>query len=311
MLLFLYGKDSFRSQRKLKQIIIQYQKTKKHIFNLRIIDLKKDSFGKLRDEFRSRSIFKERKLFILKNALSNSDFRKKFLESKKEFLESENTIIFYEREKILRESLFFKFLKKNSQFQEFKLLKEKELKVWVREELNRYQADIKPIALNLLISYVGSDLWRLSNELRKLIDYRSENNQNVLITKKDVELLVYPDLEKNIFKTIEAIAAKQKRKAISFLHQHLDKGDSPFYLLSMVAFQLGKLLIIKDQDLRSKNIYQLGWHPYFVKKTYRLSQGFSFKDLKRAYQKIAQIDLEMKTGKIDPETALDLFVAQI
>ena len=52
-------------------------------------------------------------------------------------------------------------------------------------------------------------------------------------------------------------------------------------------------------------------HPYVIKKTIQQARSFSLSELKKIYQKIFQVDLGIKTGKIEPETALDLFVAEI
>jgi DNA polymerase-3 subunit delta len=48
-----------------------------------------------------------------------------------------------------------------------------------------------------------------------------------------------------------------------------------------------------------------------VKKSYRQAQRFTLWQLKKIYQKIFQVDLAIKTGKVEPETALDLFIAEI
>ena len=54
-----------------------------------------------------------------------------------------------------------------------------------------------------------------------------------------------------------------------------------------------------------------GLHPFVVKKTYYAVQQFTFKELQEIYQKIFKIDLEIKTGKIEPATALDLLVSEL
>ena len=52
-------------------------------------------------------------------------------------------------------------------------------------------------------------------------------------------------------------------------------------------------------------------HPYIIKKASWQARKFSFEDLKKIYQKIFQADLGIKTGKIEPETALDMLIAEI
>ena len=162
-----------------------------------------------------------------------------------------------------------------------------------------------------MVSFVGNDLWQLSNEVKKLVNYKPKDK----IELKDVEFLVRPKIETDIFKTIDAIAQKNKKRAITLIHKHLEKGDNPLYLLSMINFQFRNLLIIKDLIEKHKpypvilKISKL--HPFVVKKNWQLANQFTLNDLKKIYQKIFQIDLSIKTGKLKPEIALDLFIMEI
>ena len=111
------------------------------------------------------------------------------------------------------------------------------------------------------------------------------------------------------------MAQKNKKEAFSLLHKHIENGDNALYLLSMIAYQFKNLLIIKEliekrlpYAVVSKNS---GLHPFVVKKTYYLCGQFSFNELKKIYQKIFQADLDIKTGKIDPELTLDLLVSEV
>ncbi len=54
-----------------------------------------------------------------------------------------------------------------------------------------------------------------------------------------------------------------------------------------------------------------GLHPFVVRKSYDQSRQFSLSDLKKIYQKIFQIDFDVKTGKVEPEMALDLLISSI
>ena len=127
--------------------------------------------------------------------------------------------------------------------------------------------------------------------------------------------MVRPKIETDIFKTIDAISSKNKREALKLIHQHLEKGDSPLYLLSMITFQFRNLLIIKNlldnQKSYSFILEKSQLHPLIVKKGYLLAKKFKIEELKKIYQKISQIDYEIKIGKIEPETALDLLIAEI
>jgi len=200
-------------------------------------------------------------------------------------------------------------LLKNAKSQEFGLLGYAQLRTWVQKEFEKYGARIDGQALGVLVEFVGSDLWRMSNEVKKLASYKK------FIEVSDVKLLIQSNIETDIFKTIEAIAQKNKKQALHLLHKHIEKGDSPIYLLSMINFQFRNLLIVKDLIDRSKEYYEVvrrsGLHPFVVKKTYYSAQQFSFQELKKIYEKIFNIDMQIKTGRVEPATALDLLVAEL
>jgi DNA polymerase-3 subunit delta len=271
-------------------------------------------------------MFREKKLLILKNLFSNLKAENDFLKNLKEISKSEEIILIYEEE-IDEKSPLAEKLKKEAKFQKFELLEGIFLKNWVKREFQKYSAKIESIALNLLLDFVGNDLWQMENEIKKLVTYKTGHNQVTTVTKicqigvRDVELLVKPKIEADIFKTIDAIAAKNKKRALFLMKEHLEKGDPPAYLLAMINFQFRNLLMAKSY-LEGSKFYpnyanmrilsqKLKMHPYVIRKAIQQSRKFSLDELKKIYQKIFQVDLGVKTGKMEPETALDLLIAEI
>jgi DNA polymerase-3 subunit delta len=54
-----------------------------------------------------------------------------------------------------------------------------------------------------------------------------------------------------------------------------------------------------------------GMHPFVVKKSLQQLRNFPLGKLKKTYQKLADLDFEAKTGKIDIKTALDKFIVEL
>lgn len=315
MIYFIYGEDSYRAKRKLEEIILGYKEKNKSGLNLIHCDAAVSSFKDFYSNLQINSMFAEKKLIVLKNVFGNAKFQEEFLEELSAqggpALGGKDIVIVYEDCPADQRTKFFKALQKHAKCQEFKYLQLAMLKKWVAEEFNNNKAKINPDALDLLVSFVGSDLWQMANEINKLSNYRKDS----VVGKEDIELLVKPNAENDIFKTIDALASKNKKLALSLLHKHLDGGEVPLYLLSMIAYQFRNILIIKElQD--TKTPYGLiakksGLHPFVVQKSYYLCNQFSMPELKKIYQKIFQIDSDIKTGKIEAEVALDLLLAEI
>lgn len=307
MIIFLYGDDTYRSRLKLQEIIDQYKSLHQKGLSLKFFDGDSLDFQEFKSEFRTTSMFKEKKLFIINGAFTNEAFKDEFLKSHENFTKSENIVVFYETKGDLKKDKLFNLLKKEATSQEFEILAGQKLKLWLEREFAGIGAKVAPQVTELMILAAGNDLWRMSNEVQKLAAYKKGG----IVEPKDVRMLMKPQVETDIFKTIDAIALKNKKEALCFLHQHLEKGDSPLFLLSMMAFQFRNILGVKDLTIKGKSYNRCGLHPFVARKSYQQSQKFTLAEIKKIYQKIFEVDLCIKTGKMEPQAALDLLVADL
>jgi len=254
-------------------------------------------------------MFKEKKLIVATDPFLNNYFKGKFLEEAETFLDLDDIIILFQEGEIKKEKKLLNFLEKKAKTQKFSILTGQNLKNWVIKKFGKQK--IEPDALDLLLDYVGSDLWRMSNEIEKLRNYRKDK----IIKKEDVKLQVKPVIEVDIFQTIDAMAQRRKDSALRLFQKHLENGDSPLYLVSMINYQFRNLLTIKDFVEKCKPygiiLKKSGLHPFVVKKSYFQCKQFSQEELKKIYQKIFLIDLEIKTGKLSPDAGLEMLIAEI
>ncbi len=275
------------------------------------IDAREADFFDVRNSINISSMFAQTKLVILKNVFSNKAFQEKFLEQVKNLQILKDVIVVYESDEVDQRLKLFKVLTKECKCQEFAMMEPKNIKGWAMLQLEKSGGKINNDALDLLITFVGNNMWQLSAELAKLANFR----QGSPIKKSDVELLVTPNISVDIFKTIDSLAQKNKQQALSLLHKHLDSDENPLYLLSMIAYQFKNLLAVKElseQGLMYASIVKKsGLHPFVVKKSYFLCRDFTFEQLKKIYHTIFSLDFDIKTGRIEPETALDLFIVKI
>jgi DNA polymerase III subunit delta len=300
MIIFLYGKDTYRMKEKLKEIVEKYKKVHKSGLSLKYFDAEKDNIKSLKDDLDQISIFKEKKLIVIYSPFSN--------ENLKNFVDSENIAIFYQGGEVKKTEPLFKFLEKNAKCQKFDPLTGQKLKSWIQKEVSGRGSKIDIDAQDLLVKYIGSDLWRMHNEINKLANYKGGQTIEV----KDVELLVKTNIETDIFKTVDAIAQRNKKQALSLIQKHIEKGDSPVYLLYMISYQFRNLLIVKDfyEKQVPFNIIakKSGLHPFVAQKTYFQSLQFSFSAIRKIYKKIFETDFKIKTGQMEPETGLELLI---
>jgi len=300
MIILLYGEDTYREREKLREIMEEHKQKHKSGLNLRYLEGKTTSFDDLRNEILGISMFKEKKLVVLLDPLSNTKLKDDLLEKGEAFVSSDNVLLLVEQSKMLKKDKLLTFVEKNGKAQEFEPLTGVKLKNWVKKEIEEKGGDVSEAALEKLIEYVSSDLWRMENEIVKLVSY-SKN-----ISEKNVDLLVRPSHETNIFDTVDAIAAKDKRKTMNLIKSHIEKGESAIYILAMIASQIRNILSVK-----SGGSGQLGMHPFVFRKTSYQAKNFNLEELKSIYARITQLDSEIKVGKIDQSIALDVLISEI
>lgn len=187
-----------------------------------------------------------------------------------------------------------------------------ELERWIQERAAAKHGRIAPRAAHLLAINVGSELQILDNELEKLVLYRGEGQT---IEAEDVTLLSPYLAEANIFDLVDAIGNRNGRKAATLLHEKLAEGEDPFRIFPMIIRQFRLLIQVKelaDDGLNPPAIAKaIRQHSFVVGKLYAQARGFSMAQLEQIYRHLLAIDVDVKTGKADMLTALNLLVASL
>jgi DNA polymerase III subunit delta len=188
----------------------------------------------------------------------------------------------------------------------------RDLPNWIQQRARARKIAIDGRAVQLLASYVSSNLRQLDNELEKLALYAGQR----AITVDDVNLMVSDASEAMIWNLTDALSQRNPRKAMQSL-QALRKGDThPIYLVNMIARQYRVILKVKDAlgGRNSGNEHDIAKlvdeKPYPVKKAMEHVAGYTFQELVDLLDRLVVADHAMKTGA-DAETEIDLLVAEL
>ena len=294
MIILFHGKDSYRIKEKIDEFVKAYKEKNKNYFGLNYLNGKEITLFDLKEEMLSYSMFSEKKLIIVNNLLSNQKNKEDFLSQIDLFKKSENILILVEENEVLG-----KIIDDFDKVNKFDLLSGLKLKDWIKKKVISLESEIEEDAINKIVEYVGGDLWQINNELMKLSSYSKK------ITSDNVSKMVRPKNEINIFDTLDAVAQKNKKKAISLLRIHVDKGDSPIFLLSMIASQIRNIISVKNGAV----VKQM--NPFVYRKSVSQAKNFTMEDLKKIYSRILELDFEIKMGKINPDISLDVLISEI
>ena len=296
MTILLQGNDKYRQRRSLMEIMADRKRAKTSFFEF---GSKSEGIGPLMEETRQRSIFKEEKLLIVFGLLENIGTEKEVLSLlERSAKSSEITLVLVEDKAVPKKKSLLDLIDETF---DVSPIKSSKLEEWTISEFRLRGGEIDGLALKRLIEITGNDLWTLSNEIDKIIAYQKGSKASV----KDIMTLVKPRIEADIFKAIDAMGERDKKKALKLIYSHLEKGDSVSYILSMIGSQFRNLNLVKNDNGTAN---ELGLHPYVFGKTSKQARRFSKNELKEIYGRIVSSDAGIKTGKIEAETALDLFI---
>jgi DNA polymerase-3 subunit delta len=188
---------------------------------------------------------------------------------------------------------------------------DRNLSDWIQDRVKQGGGTISPGAVKLLVGLVGADLWTMSSEIDKLLAYCSGK----VIAEDSVKQITSYAREANIFSLVDAILEGRRNVAQQLLHRLLQEGASPSYVLAMITRQLRLIVIAKDLGpklSRPENRNRLEpTSDYGLEKAVKQAKSYTLERTKKAYHKLLEADIAIKTGKYDSDLALDLLVVEL
>jgi len=319
MILFIFGEDSFRSNRKLQEIKNYYKKKFKNVdvFQVDFEENKdKNAIENLKSISETTSLFQEKKLIIIKNINKLSSYQKDEILSlltKEKIIENQNiTLIFYEPQSVRKTDKLIKFILENSfKKQEFKKLSKYELISFLKKEIEKQGGRISQQNLNYLINFLGDDLWNLENEIKKLISYKKDEE----ILKEDIENICTLNFSPGVFKITDCILEDKKNTALKFLRKAIRDGESEISILGAIIFNFRTLIKIKSMIKSNISYWEIvkesKIHPFVTKKLYPIAKYSSIEKLKKIFNFLTEIEKKIKKGEVSPSLALEFLIIKI
>lgn len=182
---------------------------------------------------------------------------------------------------------------------------------WLAQRAKAHDAAITPEAARALVEAVGENPRALESELEKLSVYAGKG---ATIEAGAVKALT-PDLRQSRgFDLTDALARRQRSRALALMHEFLADGQQPLYILGIIASQTRALLQVKalsDRGMRAGEIAQTaGMAPFQVEKTLPLTRQFTFAQLEAAHHAALAADIAIKNSRMTAEMALDMLLLQ-
>jgi DNA polymerase-3 subunit delta len=322
MIIFVYGDDTFRAQEKVLQLRRAFKKkhdpTGMNTSEFPPAGKREIDQGEVLQAACSMAFMGGRRLVVVRDLLdkTNAKDSKRWIDGL-EGVPKENIVILWEQlsKKQTEKHKIYKALVENDETHTyaFEELIGRDINRWVKQRIETKGGTIETPAMRDLIQRVGTDLWQLSQDIDKLVNYAGDKT----ITSEMVSMLVRPSFEGQIFDLMDAISNKNATQALRLLDEERKSGANDFHLIGMLARQVRILMGVRAMLDENQNITQkeaadrMGLHPFVAKKALSQARKLQFEKLREVHDLLFEYDLGAKSGLLSAEMAVDLTTADL
>lgn len=297
-LYLFYGNNKSIINDKINNIINKYNIVDNNIIKY---DLE-DNLDNIIEEASMISLFGDTKLILI-NATFKEDIDVDKLEEYLKHYNNNTYIVFIANDKVDTRRKLYKLIDKYGTIEEVNS-DNNYIRSYIKEYIKDYKIDI-----NYFLSKVSDNLDNIKNELDKLMLYKMEDKN---ITNKDIDDLVIPNIEEDIFALTDSVITNNIDKSITLYNKFMDKNYEPIYIIGLLGNQFTLLYQVKKLYNMGKSNNEiasiLGVHPYRVKLAIQNSYYYTEEDLIKYIYKLGNLDKDIKTGNIDKTLGLELFL---
>jgi DNA polymerase-3 subunit delta len=282
-------------------------------------DLSQTNISDLLEDASSLSLFGGKKIIIGYNAnfLSGNPAKDSIdhhLNDLDRYIDNPNPdsiiILVVPSDKLDKRKSIVKKINEKADVREFNKLSEDEMVKYAKNIFSNHNYQTTFKTLNILIDKVGNNLYLLNSECEKLMIYKMEDK---IIDETSVEEMVDKYDFDNIFTLTDAIIRKDINTSLILYQELLKRNEEPIKIIVMLANQFR--LIFQVKRLSSKGLSEsqiareLDVHPYRVKlaKEVKLND----KELLHFIELLADLDENIKMGKINKDVGLELFILKL
>lgn len=236
MIIFLYGKDSYRRSEKLKELVSQYREKYGSAVDVENFDLEDspDDWERVKDFLSQPSMFVPKKLAVVKEgaAVDKADWVKAL----KVYLKTEDVFIIISHSK--KPAARFEFLLKPPvKSQEFEELEGRKLNQFLEKEAVQLGLKFQPAAMRFLNNYIVSKDEKSAWTVQTLWKIKCACLGQPVSLGALEELIPWQKEEKILFATRKFLNTKDKKEKLLQLEELLSRGEAADYIFNLIAYQ--------------------------------------------------------------------------
>lgn len=250
--------------------------------------------------------FAERRLILLKDTgwfKGRNDLASFLLE-----MPDTTVMVFYESD-VDKNSDLYKAVKEIGYVSEINGLSEEDLRVFIGSSFKKYGLGITASSADFLLERSGADMNRLTTEIEKLSAYCNGTGE---VRREDIERIVTPLPEGQIFAMMDAIVNNDRKKAVGLYADLLRAQEKPLRILYMLTnnfYSFYKVMCLADIGTNADDIAaRLSMRPFAVKKYLRSRRKWSFSKVLQAVEDGNDMEKRVKSGDLEEHMAVETFL---
>lgn len=253
--------------------------------------------------------FAEKRMILIED----SGLFKKSAEELADYLASvpETTCFVFVEKEVDKKTKMYKEVKKLGSAVEFVRQTDETLCRWIEGRIKKNGKNITRNAYTLFIRKTGNDMENIDKELEKLLCYTLDREY---IDVADVEAITTEQTENKIFDMVDAVAQHQQKKALELYYDLVALREAPMRILYLISNQFQRLMVVKsmtNQGFGNKDIAsKAGCPEWAVKKYQSQCRAFTMEQLRQAIQDGVEYEEAVKTGRMNDQMAVELFIVE-
>ncbi len=302
-MIYLIGGDNyFQSRTFVGQLSEGYKKSGLTLKTAYIND--EINYDLLLSSMDSVGLFGENCFYLIKGFEEANKLKQEQLE---QILKHKNEeIIIWSRGPLDKRTRIYKLVQQKGKIESFENPKGLEITKWIKRYDVENNLGLDTWMISELVNRFSNNFSVLFNEIEKL---RSLRDEGIKIDRRIFDIIISSTVDTNVWELVDTLGSINNLRGLEKLDSLLKVFDYE-YLVALILRQI-RLLYLGASFKNKQDLVAAGVHPYVAEKVLRQSNNLTLEKLKKLYQKLVDMEIAVKTGKIDKSLALDLLIIAI
>jgi DNA polymerase-3 subunit delta len=323
--LLLYGKEQYLVKWAVETLSKKYVSDDHRAFDFYEVDHEKATVDAIVENCETLSMFSGKRIVYIPDFTLFSESKHKSIKEADEKLLAEyiknvpdTCLLIMTSDSADKRKKIFKEIAMYGGVYDFEALDERALKNCVEKRFSKYG---KKIRTSVVAEFVeqsgyfhkdsGYTLFNIENEIKKIAAHCDGGEVSVA----DVIEVISGDIENNLFAMIDAVGRNKKDESYRLLVNLLGSDGSVFHILALLVSQFELMLEVKEMKGEGKSSAEiqrvLNVNEYRIKKAASVAGLYSIARIRDILKKLFQVEINIKTGLMDQNLALEVMISEV